>query len=36
MRKYANSKEKDITKLMKYAEQLKVKPKVLNYMEVLL
>lgn len=36
MKKYANSKEKDINKLMKYAEQLKVKPKVLNYMEVLL
>ena len=36
MKKYANSKEKDINKLMKYAEQLKVRPKVLNYMEVLL
>lgn len=36
MKKYANFKEKDINKLMKYAEQLKVKPKVLNYMEVLL
>lgn len=36
MKKYAESKEKDVNKLMKYAEQLKVKPKVLNYMEVLL
>lgn len=36
MKKYAASKEKDIHKLMKYAEQLRVKPKVLRYMEVLL
>lgn len=36
MKKYANSKEKDIHKLMQYASQLRVKPKVLRYMEVLL
>ena len=36
MKKYAASKEKDLHKLMKYAEQLRVKPKVLRYMEVLL
>ena len=36
MKKYAVSKEKDIHKLMKYAEQLRVKPKVLRYMEILL
>ncbi|MCI6397500.1 type IV toxin-antitoxin system AbiEi family antitoxin domain-containing protein [Lawsonibacter sp.] len=36
MKKYAASKEKDIHKLMKYAEQLRVKPKVLRYMEILL
>jgi predicted transcriptional regulator of viral defense system len=36
MRRYAQSKEKDIQKLMGYAEKLRVKPKVLNYMEVLL
>ena len=36
MKKYAVSKEKDIYKLMKYAEQLRVKPKVLRYMEILL
>lgn len=36
MKKYAASKDKDIYKLMKYAEQLHVKPKVLRYMEVLL
>ena len=36
MKKYASSKEKDIHKLMQYAEQLRVKPKVLRYMEVLL
>lgn len=36
MKKYAASKEKDIHKLMQYAEQLRVKPKVLRYMEVLL
>ena len=36
MKRYAASKEKDIYKLMKYAEQLRVKPKILHYMEVLL
>ena len=36
MKTYANSKEKDIAKLMSYASQLRVKPKVLMYMEVLL
>jgi predicted transcriptional regulator of viral defense system len=36
MRRYAGSKRKDIQKLMSYAEKLHVKPKVLNYMEVLL
>lgn len=36
MKKYAASKEKDIHKLLKYADQLRVKPKVLRYMEVLL
>lgn len=36
MKRYAASKSKDIHKLMQYAEQLRVKPKVLHYMEVLL
>lgn len=36
MKRYAVSKEKDIRKLMQYAEQFRVKPKVLRYMEVLL
>ena len=36
MKTYALSKEKDIAKLMSYADQLRVKPKVLNYMEILL
>ena len=36
MKKYAASNEKDIHKLMQYADQLRVKPKVLRYMEVLL
>ncbi len=36
MKRYAASKEKDIHKLLQYAEQLRVKPKVLRYMEVLL
>ncbi|MCD8005979.1 MAG: abortive phage infection protein [Oscillospiraceae bacterium] len=36
MKRYANSKERDIHKLLKYAERLRVKPKVLRYMEVLL
>lgn len=36
MKKYAASREKDIHKLMQYADQLRVKPKVLRYMEILL
>ena len=36
MKKYASSKNKDINKLMKYADKLRVKPKILRYMEVLL
>ena len=36
MKKYAASKEKDIHKLMRYADLLHVKSKVLHYMEVLL
>lgn len=30
MKRYAASKEKDIHKLMKYAEQLRVNPKILR------
>ena len=33
---YMIKKDKDIQKLMGYAEKLRVKPKVLNYMTVLL
>ena len=36
MKRYVASKDKNIHKLMHYAEQLRVKPKVLRYMEVLL
>ena len=36
MKKYAASRERDINKLMKYAEQLRVEPKIRQYMEVLL
>ena len=36
MKIYAQSKEKDIAKLICYAEKLRVKPKILRYMEVLL
>jgi predicted transcriptional regulator of viral defense system len=36
MKNYARSKSKDIAKLMDYAEVLRVKPKILKYMEVLL
>ena len=36
MKKYAQSKEKNLNLLFEYAEQLKVKKKILNYMEVLL
>jgi predicted transcriptional regulator of viral defense system len=36
MKAYTVSKEKDIAKLIAYAERLRVKPKILRYMEVLL
>ena len=36
MKRYAASNNKNIHKLMQYAEQLRVKPKILRYMEVLL
>ena len=36
MKKYASSRERDINKLMKYAQQLRVEPKIRQYMEVLL
>ena len=36
MKRYAESKEKDIHKLMNYAKQLRVRPKILHYLEVLL
>lgn len=36
MKQYANSKGKNISMLLEYAEQLRVKPKVMRYMEVLL
>ena len=36
MRRYANSKNKNVPLLFQYAEQLRVKPKVMRYMEVLL
>ena len=36
MKRYAASNDKDIHKLMQYAERLRVKPKVLRYMEILL
>ena len=36
MKRYANAKGKDIHKLMQYAAQLRVKPKIQRYMEVLL
>jgi predicted transcriptional regulator of viral defense system len=36
MKAYAVSKGKDMAKLISYAERLRVKPKVLRYMEVLL
>ena len=36
MKQYASSNQKDIHKLMKYAEQLRVKPKIMRYMEVLM
>jgi hypothetical protein len=36
MKTYAGSAEKDLARLMSYAEKLRVKPKILRYMEVLL
>lgn len=36
MKRYAASKDKNLHKLTQYAEQLRVKPKILRYMEVLL
>lgn len=36
MKRYAALRGKDISRLMAYAEQLRVKPKILNYMEILL
>ena len=36
MKQYANSKDRNIPLLLEYAEQLRVKPKVMRYMEVLL
>lgn len=36
MKTYASSKNKDIAKLMNYADSLRVKPKILKYMEILL
>ena len=36
MKAYAVSKEKDMAKLIGFAERLRVKPKILRYMEVLL
>jgi len=36
MKAYAGSRDKDMAKLIAYAERLRVKPKILRYMEVLL
>lgn len=36
MKTFAGSMDKDIAKLMSYADQFRVKPKILRYMEVLL
>ncbi|MCE5201156.1 MAG: type IV toxin-antitoxin system AbiEi family antitoxin domain-containing protein [Synergistaceae bacterium] len=36
MKAYAVSREKDVAKLVEYAERLRVKPKILRFMEVLL
>jgi len=36
MKRYALSKEKNISRLLQYAERLRVKPKILAYMEILL
>ena len=36
MKRYALSKGKNISRLLQYAEQLRVKPKIIAYMEILL
>ena len=36
MRMYAGSQQKNIARLLEYAQRLRVKPKILTYMEVLL
>ncbi|MCL1842707.1 MAG: type IV toxin-antitoxin system AbiEi family antitoxin domain-containing protein [Defluviitaleaceae bacterium] len=36
MKTYAASRDKNMSRLIEYAEQLRVKPKILRYMEVLL
>jgi len=36
MKRYAESKRKDTHKLMNYAEKLRMKKKILNYMEIML
>ena len=36
MKAYAESREKDMSKLIDYSERLRVKPKILRYIEVLL
>jgi len=35
MRMYAGSRDKDIARLMDYAHRLRVKPKILTYLEIL-
>ena len=35
MKRYAASRDKNMHKLMQYAERLHVKPKVMRYMEIL-
>ena len=35
MKRYAASRDKNMHKLMRYAERLRVKPKVMRYMEIL-
>ncbi len=36
LRRYVSSKGKNVTKLMQYAEQLRVAPKMFNYMRIML
>jgi len=36
MKKYSNYKDRNLSKLLEYAEVLRVKKKILNYMEILL